>query len=395
VLWLSEGHYRLPNGSWSGGSSFLVVKQKQLHGDEWIGDYVSEFTNYGHVLTKGLSYVGLGPPPAVPALSYASQEIQKAKAFYSTGVNRTKPGRPEASLGQFLIELRDLPKIPLQSLWWALTKAPLKVWPRIILSRLKKYRSLGNEYLNVEFGWAPFIRDLRKVFYLMVNIDKRLAQIVRDNGRSIRRKATLSETSSITMADAGTVPRPFERLYRIPPSTGAPGSSSYYCYDSTSEKVWFSAAYRYWVPDVQSWGWNARARLALFGALPTPELLWEVLPWSWLIDWFSNVGDVIANVSDGAVDNLVFLYSFVMMESKTTRVAICDVTQERRDLTQLGSVRTHVPACVHRFRSERETVIKRRVGGGNPFGLDVGLSSLSGRQLGILAALGISRGMVR
>jgi len=260
------------------------------------------------------------------------------------------------------------------------------------------FRSLGNEYLNIEFGSLPFVRDLQQVYQLMKNVDKKMAQIVRDNGRGVRRKAVLSDTSTVQLLRAGSVAARFLFVFEQPAlgSSFTPSTTTYQEFRTTTEKVWFSAAYRYWIPDVTSWGWNTRARLALFGALPTPELLWEVMPWSWLIDWFSNVGDVVANVSTNAVDNLTFLYSFIMRETKVEHVGISITSIAPKD--QVYNILTgdidHCPGYNHEFRSVEVTHIKRRLGGGNPFGLGVQLPSLSGRQLAILAALGISRGAV-
>jgi hypothetical protein len=122
------------------------------------------------------------------------------------------------------------------------------------------------------------------------------------------------------------------------------------------------------------------------------------MPYSWLIDWFSNVGDVVSNMSMNAVDNLVTNYSFVMRRESWEQSASVITWHEKRDdfggsppSKSSSSLGSWWKAHRGSYSSTERWEIKSRVGGGNPFGLDVSLPSLSGRQLAILAALGISR----
>jgi hypothetical protein len=262
---------------------------------------------------------------------------------------------------------------------------PIQEVPKILFKRLDGFRGLGSEYLNVVFGWKPFVRDLQEMYNLWVTLDKRLGQLVRENGKYIRRKATISDTNDTVVTQETEYSAPFANVLGAPPSY-MQGRSVYSVKSSTKTRIWFSGSFRYYVPDIGSSQWTARARLALFGALPTPELLWEVLPWSWLIDWFSNIGDVVSNASANAVSNLTTRYSFIMkhVTTTTTATSVCwaSVSTAPTDKWRAAS-----PT----FSSVLTEDSKARVGGGNPFGLNVSLPSLSAGQLGILAALGLSR----
>jgi hypothetical protein len=256
------------------------------------------------------------------------------------------------------------------------------------------FRNLGSEYLNVVFGWKPFVKDLQGMYNLWKSLDKQMAQIVRDNGKGIRRKAKLKTEQDMT-SESKSYTIPFVNLYSAP---GWVGGSPAYTHWSTqtrwTEEVWFSGSYRYYIPDVGSSQWTRRAKLALFGALPTPELVWEVMPWSWLIDWFTNVGDVVSNASTNAVDNLVSDYAFVMRKvtyQKDANVTTYMPGVSHGDPYTIGRL---VPAVSASVNSTQKWVLKSRSGGGNPFGLGLQLSALTGHQLSILAALGISRSKV-
>lgn len=385
ALLQSENHFKLPDGSWSGGGPFFVVKHKLTHEGKTTGNYqrvggpVSQYTQ-----------MSCSQAPAVfsvPAMPSWSSEMHALQSMYPKGYSKARPGNPMASTAQFLIELRDLPRVPGALL--GVTKVPFKKVPAVLLGRLGDYRELGSEYLNVVFGWKPFVSDLRKMYNLQKRVDRQLAQIIRENGKYIRRRATISNSSVTTQTLPTVYPSAFVNVRGAPPSW-ANGKTHYVKTSSESEKYWFSGSFRYYIPDIGTSQWTRRATLALFGATPSPETLYQVLPWSWLVDWFSNVGDVVSNVSPNAVDNLTLRYSFIMRHTTKT-------TEWKAQVYQQGFTNQYNtwPRVDQSFVSTSKVETKSRIGGGNPFGLNVSLPSLSGGQLAILAALGISRSSVR
>jgi len=384
------------------------------------------YDGYGELGPYGYGTVGggggsnyLSCPQGIAAQPWDNSSYENAvrdvTTYAATGYKRTRPGNPVASLGQFIIELRDLPSIPFRKAFSRGFKYPratgrsrrlnaakypsgvhvypLQEIPGRLLSQLTNFRNLGSEYLNIVFGWKPFVNDIRKMYNLWYDIDKRIAQLVRENGKSINRRATLEQDVSTVDGDPDSYPLPYVWVTGGPAGVFPfiPGRSTWSGQRRTTTKVWYAANYRYYVPDIGSSQWDRRARTALFGASPTPELLWEVLPWSWLIDWFSNVGDVISNMSTNAVDNLVQNYAYTMKHVKT-EVSLSSLSYH--EASEPGSA-AHWPKNEVHATSVYTVETKLRDGTGNPFGLNVKLPSLSTYQLSILAALGISRSKVR
>ena len=402
-LLVSEPHWRYRTGKilrWSGGGPFYVYRSKLTHSGKLVIPVVKN-TIGGTYTILGVLPNSQGSQPSMPTPPTFATASAPLSAAYATAYKRARPGNPVASMGQFLIELRDLPRLPFRNAFLRPGKGlvggripfrnkfyPVQDVPRILQRQLLNYRNLGSEYLNVVFGWKPFVSDLQKMYNLWQTIDARMAQLIRENGKYIRRKATLEDVE--TDVHTGTVyPFPYVNVLGAPPNYMT-GTTAYNVTTRTKTKVWFSGSFRYYIPDVSSSLWNARARAALFGALPTPELLWEVLPWSWLIDWFSNVGDVISNASTNAVDNLTLRYSFIM-KHVSTEVEATSFVYHPASTAPLDKW----PQVQNTFVSKKLEETKLRRGGGNPFGLDVTLPSLSTYQLGILAALGLSRSRVR
>ncbi len=295
-----------------------------------------------------------------------------SNAYGAKAFRRARPGNPAAGVLNFAAELRDLPQIPLRA-----------------LDRLKKFRSIGGEYLNIHFGWAPFLQDLKKMYRTYMELDRQLAQLVRNNGRGIRRRGSLGETTTTSSTTTYSGNLMGNAFYNAPASIPpySLGRHTAVRQIITTEKIWYSSRFHYYIPDIGSSQWTRRATRALFGVNPTPGVLWDALPWSWLIDYFSSVGDIMHNVSANAVDNLVADYFYVMRHSRV---------EERRMSTGQwpafagSSSYSPSPAGSLSLTSTKVSESKLR-SSATPYGFNVDFGSLSAHQLGIISALGISR----
>jgi len=119
------------------------------------------------------------------------------------------------------------------------------------------------------------------------------------------------------------------------------------------------------------------ARL-LLGIDLTPETLWNLAPWSWLADWFGNVGDVMTNMSLFSRDKLVMPYGYIMAETSVTTTNL------------LYDLQWYDPVGPKSVRDVAGFVRKQR-SPASPFGFGLSDMILDSRQTSILAALGITR----
>jgi len=299
----------------------------------------------------------------IPAINYATSSSYvealnlNPAVWGATGFARCKPGNPTASVGQFLIELRDLPRIPFQ--------------------QLSKFRDLGSEYLNVVFGWKPFVQDLISMYNTFANLRAQLERLVANRGKPIKRRMRLGNTESVSTSSTTS---PFGNVW-LYPSTGTVSFPSTKTVDVTTHQDFeFSGTFKYWIPDLGENLWTNKATYALFGLNPTPKLLWDVIPWTWLIGWCSNIGDVLANISSNAVDSLVADHAYVV--GKHTRVTTTTVNGGQMSLQ--GTV---IPVtCSASITDE----VLHRVPA-SPYGFGILPTSLDAGQIAILSALGISR----
>jgi hypothetical protein len=289
----------------------------------------------------------------------------------SIAISRCSPSNPTADATVFLGELigEGLPK---------LIDTGLKDLAQ--LTHRQRRKAIGKQYLNYQFGWLPFISDLQSIANAIIHADSVLKQYERGSGRMTRRRYEfpIFEDTQTTTVQTGRSP--------WGPGSGALLSSSpdrgkVVRTDYQYRKVWFSGAFTYYIPPPDSIR-DEMARKVIFarkllGLTLTPDALWNLAPWSWMVDWFFDSGSVLQNWSDWAIDNQVLLYGYVMEHSVHSYT-----------YTYIGPTGFKSGGVVPDIKLVAETKLRRQA---TPYGFGVNLKTLSSRQIAILAALGLSR----
>jgi len=316
-------------------------------------------------------FVSLLTPSSVhwPSLPTLNETVLSAMG--TTAVARTAPTNPVSGLANFIGELKrdGLPTVP-------------GVNPHNNPDKnLKPGENPGNEYLNWEFGWAPIISDARKFAGVVKHHDTIIKQLMKDSGKVIRRGYSFprQQTTETTVLGSGVFPTNVSGLFFS--ETGTVTRTR-----TTIVDTWFSGAFVYYIPsgdDVAGkFGQHLAKANKLWGVKLTPELLWDLAPWSWAVDWFTNVGDNFHNVSAFGLDNLVLRYGFVMQRSTVT-----DVYELSGYKLKSSVVGYFPPRLTQTLTSVRKV---RRVA--TPYGFGLDTSAFTDRQWAILVALGISQG---
>jgi hypothetical protein len=113
----------------------------------------------------------------------------------------------------------------------------------------------------------------------------------------------------------------------------------------------------------------------MYGLTITPEVAWNLIPWSWLVDWFSSAGSAIANLSGGTVD-AVARYAYVM-KSYDRRI------EQHSEFADCNGAQYEATATWSAVAKQRTAA--------HPFGFGMTDDQLSSGQIAILAALGLTR----
>jgi len=326
------------DGAYRGGSNFDLIKEgfgcdpsfnvKSYRGGQWrIPGYIGRYT------------------ATVPDLIDSLPDLPDLGGFGPAAINRSKPDKPLFSLLNAVYELQDVP-------------AMLK--HRFETSGLA---NVSNFDLAVEFGWIPLYNDIKNFFASFSKVQKTLAQLVRDQGRPVRRGTHLKDediATSTTIDEYDTsLPTDLNpiQLFQFYAGGGHVLLETY-----KYQRVWFNAQYRYWLPDAGAYPepalWYQDMIRRLYGFRFTPSNIYKVIPWSWFVDWFANVGDNFANLDTNVVDRLIIDYGYLMRTVEYgTRLTASGQFWTAKDFAQT------ITASSRKFQ-----VRKQRLGIDSPFG---------------------------
>jgi len=391
---LSEGFTQVSGSQ----QEFLKELEEENSGDlgrssaqSWTGrnlgtaDNGHEFTSLRHSITwqppvsmsrptgpfGPVEYTGYCFPGFFQTTEYPTLSLPSTAAVNADGaklMSMAMPTKPEAALAQFVGELRE--------------KLPELVGWSSVQERFGTH-TLGDEHLNLQFGIKPFINDLQKMARGVLHASKLTRQFSRDSGKNVRRQRHLnSQAHSEELAPGGGITmalygdNPFERyIYDLIPAASIT--------QSTTSDVWFSGAFTYYLSQAHSFlgrmeSWEQKAN-HLLGIRMNASTVWELTPWSWLIDWHSDIGSFLSNASMLSEDSLVLRYGYVMHDIRCVK-----------QISVQGLVPADTASAPRTLTSFCETRSKTRVRA-TPYGFGLNLESLSPSRWAILGALGMTK----
>jgi hypothetical protein len=370
-----EHHWPPPKGGFQGdvGGEFSSVNQHATLGGgrPWYARQESAFWIDEFLCEDSFTPIPLtGGKPVWPT-SLQSTDVD-LDARGATAVAQCKPTRASSNL---LVALGEVYRDGL----------PALIGQRTWRDRTLAARNAGDEYLNKEFGWDPLISDITSFGDTVRNGHQLVSQYERDMGNLVRRRRNLPSESSTTTTIQGTNQAPVSMAFGSPPpgpgNAGVLQTGTLFRIEKTLKERWFSGAFSYGIP-LNSTGLDGMAEHAgladrLFGLSLTPDALWQLAPWSWAVDWFTNTGDVLSNISDAVTQGLVMHYGYMMEHTVHSYTYVLE-----------GCTRDGQPFRPPPVELVTETKRRRRA---NPFGFGVTWDGLSPFQLAIAAALGITR----
>lgn len=360
------------------GTAFVTWRQtmENSHDNVSLSRVISENESYsydGPVRAYGSSQVVNPLDSRWPARDdYFSVERQSYLAgLGATAISRVIPTNPHADLAVSLAELRKdgLPKLTDNLL---------------IKKRGDKTPNLAGDYLNQQFGWSPMIRDVRSLAQSVVSGTALIKQFERDSGKGVRRRYYFDEKVTETVDDLGIT----QVVGNFPSTRLFLGGSSVIQGPlvrtrRVTERSWFSGMFTYLSYSNQAKADQSKLVLGelqkarhLLGLRIDPEVAYNYIGFTWLADWFVNLGDVIHNLVAFGSDGLVMRYGYLM----TTTVK--------------DEIYVHTSPLFGPVTTTYRTIEKSRIRA-NPYGFGLREEQLSPQQLAILAALGLSQRMKR
>lgn len=183
--------------------------------------------------------------------------------LFTSLVAMTNPSRAHVDLPLFVYELRELPNL-LMKRGDSLSK------------------DAANGRLSLEYGWKPFVRDLKSFLDVTKQIQNRISEFEQLSRGGLKRKRKLWEGQNsfpITWSSMNAHPL------------------NWWCgaTQTVKSEIWGSVR---WVASGQlppSYSNEAYvlALKAVLGLHLSPSLAWNALPFSWMADWYGNIGSYL------------------------------------------------------------------------------------------------------
>jgi hypothetical protein len=243
-------------------------------------------------------------------------------------------------------------------------------------ARTNVARGAGSEYLNVEFGWLPLVNDIRTFAKTVKNHHQILSDLKAGSGKVTRTGYAFPSSSNVSSATGGA--------YTYFPNNSGISTAAGANYTAISEsRTWFKGAFTYHLPvsDGQVGKAQYYAELAdkLLGIKPTPAAIWNATPWSWGLDWFTNAGDIMTNISELGQNGLVLRYGYIMSHSRVEEIIV--VAGQPGGWS--GNVSAGQVSHLREFKKRLPST---------PYGFGVTGDELTHAQQAVIVALGLSHG---
>jgi len=242
--------------------------------------------------------------------------------YGTRAIKQVSPTKMAANLTQLVAELRiQLPKKPFATISQTYRKRDLP-------------SASADEYLNMVFGWQPTVSDFLKIAQACVNSHEILTNFYANAGQQVRRrygfepiiesKSWYDEPYYSGLAYYLDPNSPYAGNF-YPPNKYENAQGWIYCTETKETNYWFSGAFQYAIPSgssaadkIAEMAATAKKLLGIQGL--TLDLAYQLIPFSWLLDYFASVGDIISNASMFSQDNLVMPYAYLMRRTVVKRV---------------------------------------------------------------------------
>ena len=312
-----DAKWRETRETWDTTSKSRSKISKRLPITPFVSDYrrfsASTFSYEGG--TIGASVKVQGPHPYIgndKAYEVRNLYLPHLEGLWASLISKTQPFR--RSEYSIFVQAREL--LELSMLFSLKAKSFLEL--------------AGNSYLNVKFGWLPFLKDIAYVGEIMKDHQKRVKEILHlaEKGWYSRKRVRVHTSSETDQWKRWpTISMPYPAWISCDVTTRAK--------DSVEGSIRWGLAPGAWRFFEELEAENLIFRTAMEKLVgfekPSPQDVWNIIPFSWLVDYFVKINDFLgANFDDGLFE--------VTEGSVTRRIRwVAEITPDSR-VAPVGSV---------------------------------------------------------
>lgn len=241
---------------------------------------------------------------------YAASLIRKhALGLYKQAM----PGRREYSLFRNIAELKDVPRsiISMRDTVGSLSALYKsvrfhKIGDRFSLSELSSRAS--GEILSYKFGWEQLIKDLNDILEAPARVTRRINRMIARSGKETR------WTSRRKISSGG--PSPSFNYSGFPQLEMYSSEQTSHYVRETELRVVLNAKFN--LPSVEVPDFQTHAFLRALGVEPTFTDFYNLIPWTWLVDWYGGIANYLEIVDTLNKDPNLINCGFITASSKRT-----------------------------------------------------------------------------
>lgn len=247
-------------------------------------------------------YETIGPQAATLSqgtlLSLRNSEIALAQSLLTKHapslLKKWSPNSRTHTLFRNVVELRDIPRSirnladsleNLRKLYVSLHTSPSL--RRIIFDLKKTSRDIPKEYVGFHFGWKQTYNDLVELLGLPERMTKKYNFLISRSGKPttfrVNTKGVLAQSGVSGFDYTGSG-------YEHSISSSSRISREY------EVRLVINAIFDF--PPINPVQFNRENFLERIGVIPRPTDLYNLIPWTWLIDWFTGLGNYVELIDE-------------------------------------------------------------------------------------------------
>jgi hypothetical protein len=322
-------------------------------------------------------------------IAFLQAYAQKEAVSMLKGVS---PFSRDYSLTRNLAELKDLPRSiasmqrtadDLRKLYASLTRSP-KVRDNIFVLGRNTVSDIPSEYLSYHFGWKQLQKDLEDLLKLPEKLSRRLNFLIARSGKPTTFRTKRNSVSSVSGVSGFVYEANDEEWNQIHSSRVERESELRLVINGTFD-----------FPPINSPKLRQRFFADKVGVIPRFIDVYNIVPWTWLVDWFTGLGNYLELIEE--INHDPTLINWGLMTGHSSGKLVTDYAYTtamyhnvyvNNVLVQDGWVNTN---RMHSSVLEFECQIRMNVANILDVKQTAVPTSLTGYQLSILGALLASR----
>jgi hypothetical protein len=298
--------------------------------------------------------------------------------------------RPELSVVNSALELKDFKS--LKGTIRNISKLPQGLFRRgrALKNIANILRVAADVYLQKKFNIDPLISDVHGIYRAVANTERRINGLISRAGKlQVSHYKKSLDASNSTTETAGPVACGefvHEGGQAAVPSYASATHTRFVANDASSFHAQLQYNYHYSAYQLE----HARvlALLDAFGVNLNPAIVWNAIPWSFVVDWLVDVGRWLGTQRIGNMDPKINIMQYLWSVRRSRRIYVTSKVTSRVYYPGTGLADMHPPTSIT-HPVVTETAYRRF--GGLPSASSITSSGLSSTEFTLGAALVISR----